>query len=231
MEPTDDYSALQQAMVKFSSEYMKPVADAKQRGGELKRPTDRAFATVFYGFAEIASALEALALSEVLLGVAPPRSSRIKKDDYLKFLIGAYLQEMYILEQRMTSYATKISRMYKTFSNAESLVHAVRHSFASIVRTRGGHVHAQRYSDEKLDMLSGLSLISAYEAEFTSAFHFEYATIRREWEETVKRNNAHTKRLVNHFSSVVLQNIAKNGRIILPRTGKGGRTHAPAVDA
>ena len=35
------------------------------------------------------------------------------KDEYIKFLVGAYLQEVYVLEQRLSAYAKKTSRLYK----------------------------------------------------------------------------------------------------------------------
>jgi len=92
MKPLSGYARYQTALAKFASAYMDPASKAKMRGEQYLRPTDKAFASVFNGFTEIANTLEALELAEVLIGLPAPKSRRIKKDEYLKFLIGAYLQ-------------------------------------------------------------------------------------------------------------------------------------------
>jgi hypothetical protein len=122
VKPQEGYDEMLKLMADFASAYLGPAWERKKAGQEHALPTDTQFSEIFYGFSEIGSALDALKLTEELLRLAPPRSKRIDKDSYLKFLVGSYLQELYILEQRLTAYAKKISRIYRT----PSLPSAVR---------------------------------------------------------------------------------------------------------
>ena len=116
----------QAVMADFAAEYIKPMVEAKQAGSELERTTDKAFRDIFFGYTEITATLDAIDLVEILISVSPPRSKRVIKDDYIKFLVGSHLHEIYMLEQRMTAYATKISRLYKN-ADLSSMVKAIVH--------------------------------------------------------------------------------------------------------
>jgi hypothetical protein len=118
MKPHSGFDKLLIAMADFAADYLRPLREAEKRGEKLVRPTDSAFENVFFGFMEISDTLDVLALTETLFRLAPP-AKRIKKSQYLQFLIGAYLQEVYILEQRLKAYAKKTARLYKIESPRE----------------------------------------------------------------------------------------------------------------
>ena len=221
MKPLSGYAKYQSAMAEFAAAYTKPAWDAKKRGERHARPTDSAFSSVFYGFTEISNTLDALALTETLIGLAAPRSKRVRKDEYLKFLIGAYLQEVYILEQRLTAYTKRISRLYRITGNISSLLGIIQNTFGGITHTRGSHVHSQRFSDQKLDLLSGLALISTVKDEFTFDMHFEYTLVQREWRRTVRENNAATRTFMDYYCDQLYPHVSRAGQIFLPRTGRG----------
>lgn len=217
------FARLQVAMASFAQEYSDPARAAKKRGEELDRPTDAAFAAIFYGFTEISNTLDALDLIETLIGLSVPRSKRIKKEEYLKFLIGTYLQEVYILEQRLTSYVKKLGRVYQVPGGFKNLAAVIQDVFCGITRTRGSHVHSQRYSNQKLDMLTYLSLISTFKPDIKDDLHFEYKLVRHEWRKTVKENNAATRTLMDFYCDRLFEHISKNDQIFLPSTGKVAR--------
>jgi hypothetical protein len=75
-------------MANFSASYIKPMWDEKKAGGILKRETDDCFFAIFQGFNEISATIDALAVAGKLIGIAPPRVSSIRKDDYFKFIMG-----------------------------------------------------------------------------------------------------------------------------------------------
>ena len=215
-------------MVDFAADYMTPAIEAKKRREELPRPTDSAFANVFYGFTEISGALEALLLSRVLIGLSPPRSKLIKKDDYLKYLINAYLQEVYILEQRLSAYARKVLRMYGRGANEaaytatiNTLLSSISARFSGITNTRGGHVHSRRFSDERLDFLSGLTLIGQYKAEFAAAVDFEFKMVQVKWKKTISDNNIATQQFLDYYFDAIFPLVTRSEKIFLPPTGRG----------
>lgn len=219
--PASGYSRFQSAMSDLSGEYIKPAWEAKKNGMVLTRPTDSAFDSLFLGFHEISNTVEALHLAEVIVGLAAPRSSKIKKDEYLKFLVGAYLQEVYILEQRLKSYAKKVCRLYNKPNEVQPITKLIQDVFGGIILTRGAHVHSKRYSDQQLDALSNLTFISTYKKEFLEEMHFEYKFVQTYWRKTIKSNNAATHKFLNIYFDFLFAHISRSGKLTLPRTGKG----------
>jgi len=166
---------------------MRPLYEARKKGEEANKGKLSFFQKIFYGFTEISGAMESLKLAHTLISLAPPRSKRIKQDEYLKYHINAYLQEVYILKERLNIYATKLKRVYSK-TNRGNLVPAkinplfeiIKKAFESIVNTRGMHVHSYRYSDKDLDRLSSLFLISQFKDEFQDDANFEGGSIYME---------------------------------------------------
>jgi hypothetical protein len=78
-----------------------------------------------------------------------PRSISANRSDYLAFVVHAYLNEVYVLEQRMCSFVKSLTRAASKGSEARrnlerigpSLLDTVKTAFAGIRTTRGTHVH------------------------------------------------------------------------------------------
>lgn len=203
-------------MADFASGYLDPAWKKKKAGESHELPTDGQFSDVFHGFTEIGSALDALALTEELLRLAPPRSKRIDKDSYLKFLVGSYLQELYILEQRLTAYAKKISRLYCNPSLPTAVRRIVYEPLEGIIGTRGAHVHHRRFTDERLDMVSSLALFRRVGHQLGDDLEFEYKFAQLEWSKRVKENNEATRKIVDHYCTLLKVVACKDGKVFLP---------------
>lgn len=215
------FSRFQRSMSEFANHYIDPAwKSRKETGVVLDRPTDSAFSTFFFGFTEISNTLDALKLCETLIGVAPPRSKAIKYDEYFKFIVGSYLQEMYILEQRLSSYAKKMSRLYKSPEVMPIIEQFVSEPLEGIVQIRGAHVHAQRYSDKELDMLSMLTLVSQFDSKYSEHLKEQYWWAQMKWGKKIKSNNIATRTIVDKYFDILFEVMAKSGRFNLPRTGK-----------
>lgn len=225
MADEDGFARFQRVMSTFSKSYIDPALKSKREMGVvLDRPTDSAFSSVFDGFIEIANALDALKLCETLIVIAPPRSKVIKHDEYIKFLVGAYLQEMYILEQRLSTYATRMSRLYKNPQIDRNFKQLIEKSLEGIVSIRGKHVHAKRYSDDELDMLSTLTLISQFDSTYTEHVQDQYKLTKLEWGKKIKTNNSETRKIVNYYFDILYPIMTTNDQIALPRVGKSAKT-------
>lgn len=216
------FQRYQETILDFSTEYLEPAWQARKNKTELPAsPTDALFSTVFYGFTEIVSTIDALKLCQTLIRVAPPRSKAILPDEYFKFLVGAYFQEMYILGQRLDTYAKRMSRLYRKPQILPIVNEHILSPLSGINRTRGAHVHAQRYTDKDLDMLSTYSLLSRHDAEFADHLEDQYWLAQREWGEKVKNNNAAVKILADRYFDLLYPVVTKDGEFFLPRTGRG----------
>lgn len=211
------YDELLRLMADFASGYLDSAFKKRESGESYELPTDDQFSVVFHGFTEISGALDALALTEELLRLAPPRSKRIDKDNYLKFLVGSYLQEMYILEQRLTAYAKKLSRLYRKPSLPSAVQRVVFEPLEGIINTRGAHVHQHRFTDERLDMVSTMALFRRLRHQLGDDLEFEYKLAQREWSKRVKENNQATREIVNQYCKLLKAVICEDRKIFLPR--------------
>lgn len=216
MNTQHGYDKLMKMMADFASGYLGPAWEKKKNGERHELPTDIQFSEIFYGFTEIGSALEALTLIEKLLSLAPPRSKRIDKDSYLKLLVGSYLQELYILEQRLTAYAKKISRLYDKPSLPPAVRRVVYEPLEGIINTRGAHVHQRRFTDERLDMVSTLALFRRAGHQLGDDLEFEYKLAQLQWSKRVKKNNKATRTLIDQYCTLLNDVVCSDGKIVLP---------------
>ena len=210
-------------MAKWASAYMKPIIDNKL-GGTLSEPSKHVpFNTIFSGYTEISNTFDALKLSGTLISVAPPRSKKINNDEYIKYLINMYLQDMYILKERLNAYATKLKRMHiKAGRKAlvdefiEPLFTDVKSSFDGIVNTRGMHVHSTRYSDDALDDVTQMGLISRYDSSFTPHFNYSYKKAQKLWASRISKNNEDTEKILDHYFSELMKVVKVKDSVFMP---------------
>ncbi|MCP3709955.1 hypothetical protein M3I54_23735 [Paraburkholderia sp. CNPSo 3274] len=203
-------------MANFASEYLDPVVEAKQAGEELKRKTDGVFREIFSGYTEITATLDAVNLVATLVELSPPRSKKIEKDDYIKFLIGSHLQEVYMLEQRLTAYATKISRLYGIADLPAKIKTVVYGPLEAIIRTRGSHVHARRYSDEGLDWVAAMALFRRTAHKLGDDLEFEYRRAQLKWSRQIKNNNSEILVIVDRYFELIAAAIGADHKIAFP---------------
>lgn len=220
MSGYSDYGVL---MAEWASEYMRPIAENHKNGILTESSKHIPFNTIFYGFTEISNTFDALRLSEILVSVAPPRSKRINDDEYIKYVINTYLQDVYILKERLNTYATKLKRMHARCgrdilvqTHIDPLFEFVKSSLDALVNTRGSHVHAYRYSDEALDSLAQLALISRYNSEYEQHYKFSYKKAQRIWSSRIKSNNEATEKLLDHYFGSIIKIVKVNGSVFMP---------------
>lgn len=216
MDDKHGYDHLLGLMANFASAYLDPAFKKRKAGEAYELPTDRQFSSIFYGFTEITATLDALSLVEILIGTASPRTKRIEKDHYLQFLVGAYLQEMYILEQRLTAYAKKISRLYRKPALPSVVRRIVYKPMEGIIGTRGAHVHGHRFTDEHLDRVSTTALFRRIGHQLGDDLEFEYLIARREWKQRIKSNNEVTRQLVDQYCGLLRAVMCEGDKIVFP---------------
>lgn len=220
MSGYDDY---QELMAAWASEYMKPIWEGYQKGAGVDRSAHRVFGTIFYGFTEITNTFDSLRLSETLISIAPPRSKKVSADEYFKYVISTYLQEIYILKERLNAYATKLKRLYERAGKKneveEYLVPVfgkVKSVLDGVVAVRGSHVHDSRYSDDELDRISSLALISRNNSSFEMAYRKSLKSARMEWGERMGSYNGAIEDLLDWYFSQIINVVAKSGSVEMP---------------
>lgn len=204
-------------MAEWASNCLKPHIDKIKARDPVEIEEKELLNTIFGDFTDISDTYDALIMSETLISVAPPRSKKIEHDKYIKYVVNTYLQDVYILKERLNSYATRIKRIHNksgrselTSKHIEPLFDIVKDSFQSIVNTRGGHVHAKRYSDDELNDASTMALISNHSSDFQLHYDHSIAKAKIAWYERIRTNNAETKKLLDlYFKSLIL--VVKDG--------------------
>ena len=147
MNPQPPFAPYRAAMAVVQGLCIDASADAIARPSTSDSSIDAAATILLAGFREIDATHNALRLIETLTGVAPPGSKHVNRGEYLTFLVGSYLQEVYILDQRLDAYAKRVGRAYKGSLDPTAVMTPIRHIMNVILRRRGVHVHESRYED------------------------------------------------------------------------------------
>lgn len=196
-------------------------------------PQDFFFGNLFYGFNEIAISFERLKDLEVYISRLSNIKTPIEKIDYLSFLFENYLNETYILKERLNKYSKKIRDSYiedKRYISLREicilLINTVEDSLKNITNLRGSHIHDVRYLDKDIKRLTSLILYKEYldrlqkylpEDYVIPNFKNEYHKLRKKWKKIFKDNNKQVKILLNIYFEAMLKIVFKNnGEISYP---------------
>jgi hypothetical protein len=189
-------------------------------------PQDIFFGDLFYGFNEIFISFERLKDLEVYISRFPNTKTPIAKIDYLRFLIENYLNEMYLLKERLNKYSKKIREFYiedKRYisirKTCNQLISTVEDSLKNITTLRGSHTHVVRYLDKDIERLIKLFLYKGYldglqkylpDNYITPNFKTEYRKSRRKWKKIFKDNNEEIKIMLNYYFKIMLKIVFNN---------------------
>ena len=210
-------------MADLAKTFIIPIKEASDRGEDFEPEGYDDFYKIFKGFTDICETIETIEMLLILVELNPPRSKRVSIDLYFKHIIASYFSEVYILKERLNSYATKISRMYAKSNPSlninkdfDGLYSSIKVSLEGISNTRNLHVHSERHSDKDLNWLSSLKLVSDSDESFEQGLNYQYKSLKRKWKQQISDNNeAMVKLLVSYFDTI-FKLISVGGEIILP---------------
>ena len=161
-------------------------------------------------------------LTLAFISLVPPKSKKINRSDYLKYHIHVYLQEIYILKERLNEYATTLQRRYTKINKEINvkeyitpLFQIIKMMFNDITNVRSKHVHAQRFSDSDLDWLSSTTFLSKFHDEYELPSKRIYKKVSQEWETTIKKNTKEINKIIDIYFNTIYAVITKNDKLIL----------------
>lgn len=169
---------------------------------------DRLHDIIFYGFCEISNSWYILNDCEIYIGRFPFPKTKITKEGYLLFIIGAYYSELYILRERLNSYTIKISRAFKKRGfpfNDEILKDMVTEPLKDVLGVRAHHIHKGRIEVNELGRLSMLASIikQSSDKKFKGIanlyYKLDYRKTRKEWKKLIIKNNIEVKKLLDAY--------------------------------
>lgn len=219
----DNIEKYQRLMADWAAQVLGPHTDKIAAGESIDFDGKDDFEVIFRGFMEITDTYEALEFSAKLLSVASPRSKKIAKEKYIRFVVNTYLQDVYILKERLNAYATKIKRMHDrmgrsglTEAHIQPLFTPVKEQLQGLVDVRGAHVHQTRFSDERLSEASSFELLVQFDSKFEFYYERTVTQAKREWRKRIESNNKATKKILNEYFGGLLQVVAENDEVITP---------------
>ncbi len=196
-----------------------------------KRPEDKSvfiFTKLFKPLSELITNMDALENISIYVARFPYSGQKVSRLDYLKYHIENYLNELYILKNRLIAYLTSLERAYRKSDNIEQikrvfkpLYNNISESLEAYVNIRGAHVHKNRYTDEDLDRLSTLSVLATSQDEnFKSIiqplFIAEYKKVRKKWVRNMKRDIQELHQILSHYFKAMSSVLIDKGKIIYP---------------
>ena len=211
----------------------------------LKReftPADHFFSVLYNGFREISDSYYSLLDIETYIGRFPYSKTKISKVRYMIYHIECYLNEAYILRERLKAYITKVGRLYKkdpkhsdVLKKMRSLFLLIDDAFNNIVKARGFHVHESRFKDGDLDRISSLEFFAQYEDEefrlLRFLFKLDYRIIRKKYKRTLVSNNKNIRKLLDGCFDILYEVVTlQDGKLHYPKgikaqpaAGRGAR--------
>ena len=153
-----------------------------------------------------------------------PRGLTNAKADYLAFIVHAYLNEIYILEQRMGLYLKQLTRASSKKSEVHKnlkrigpeLTELILASFGDVSNIRGEHVHRESFSDPGIERLSAFELMhkTGNQAQFFKPYRSEMKRVRKSFDERFESNEAALNTLMSPYYQKLSEAIFKtNGEL------------------
>jgi len=217
------YSKYQKDLLPFIIEYVTPILNERSKGKIAYRSQGDFSDKITSGFLEISKTFDSLQLSKQFIKIAPPKSKKITKDEYIEYHVQHYLQEVYILKERLVKYAKHIMRIYKNILNKEgvestikSLITLVEKSLKNIIDVRGEHVHDTRYIDKTIQDLKLFSLSSQHDEKFIKIEKISYTTAKNKWKAKLKTFNQDIEQLLDIYFGTLHLIVFKDGKVLTP---------------
>ena len=223
------FEKFRKAVLEAANQHYKPLMDAhrdelgetiKNHLFELEGPRqinrqlnarDQYFGKMFQGFLEIQTSLETLEDIHFYIRRFPFTGTRIAPERYLQFHVETHFTEIYVLRERLDTYVTLFQRQFRkdphltdVQARCDALAKAIENALHGVVLARGQHVHKVRFSDDGIDRLASIALLTkGPDDDLTILMKDYYRRQRREvkktWSGRTKANLKAIKELLDVF--------------------------------
>ena len=191
-------------------------------------PADIRFSKLSSGFFEVNDSYYSLLDIEVYIGRFPYGNTGVSKTRYLAYHMGNYLNEVYILKERLKSYFTTVGRLYRDDMRIQGILKPlsdfVINGLRGIIDVRSEHVHKKRIVDENISRLSTFELIFKNGGKevhiLRNIYDFDYRSIRKSYKQTIKQNNEQIKKMLDACFDILCVVVANDKRQIKPAATK-----------
>jgi hypothetical protein len=184
---------------------------------------------LFRPLSEIIQTVQSIENIAVYIKSFPYKRQKISRVAYLKYHVENYLNEIYVLKNRLISYLQLIDKSYKKSTAGSEvskktlpLYTLTSEALKNYTDIRGAHVHKYRYSDDDFDRLSSLELLTMVEREdkfgiiMVNLSNQAYSEIRTKWVKKINSDITEINRLLEIYFENILLAITKDEELIFP---------------
>jgi len=226
MNKLDGYAKFEKLMADYAPSFIGPLVEQKLKDESFFSTQKGMKFIIFNGFSEISDSIKTLKLIETFIKINPPKENGINYSNYLTYHVHNYLQEMYILKERLTTYSKNIERSYsKVIDNnmfkdiVESVMKSILDALNGITGSHGArnkHVHSEKFKDEELNLLSSTTFLADFHDEFKIKSEHAYLSAKDKWSTTVQNNNHELNKLIDIFFNTIYTVISVDDKVVLP---------------
>lgn len=175
-------------------------------------------------FLEINQAIDALKLSIRLAESAQPRLHSLDRTTYLRYHINAFLNELYILKERLKAHHSLALVIFrprlnvkekKIFKRAMSLW--LKENLSNSIQVRNYHVHESRYTNELINYAEILSIPKLSETELTNAVELVEKLSKYKWLNEAKSYLSNLDCVLDTYCDVIYSGCFPKGKIVIPK--------------
>lgn len=190
---------------------------------------DRLLLDVVHLLTELSDSLGMLNDIDVYMRRFPFRSYGVPPTRYLRYHIGNYLGEMYVIKERLITLAKLVEKAYSKNARRE-LVRTcaanarkiAEESLEQIAKVRGSHIHKSRYSDTEIEEFELYALLSNTPDDpdtppYSLLHDFTYKNLRKKWCRLIATNNQNLARVLDNYCAAILPALfSDDGSFIRP---------------
>lgn len=166
---------------------------------------------LFKPFSSIFKSHETLQDIEVYVRRFPFRGTRVSPATYLRHNIEVYLQEVYILRQRMIDFLNYLEKDYAKSSQGVSLKNInapfcreIKKRLKPIIKARVNHVHGWGYDDKRLSRLDTLELLANYNSRSKMRHSKKFKVVHRIlYEDAYKEERKRWSKLLHQWNETI----------------------------
>ncbi len=182
---------------------------------------------LFRPMTEILNSLESIENIAFYTQNFPYEDEALSKVSYLKYHVENYLNEIYLLKNRMIAYLKLLVRAYKKSKYSEYVFKTISPLFSLIskgldgyIKIRGAHVHENRYSDIDFDRLTTLEFFANRHGELSKPMSHllnrAYTETETKWVDNIKQALEGIKKIIEFYFSTLIEAITEGGLLIFP---------------
>lgn len=180
---------------------------------------------------EISACVENLRDIAIYVRNFPFARAGISKHRYLRYHVEGYIQEVFLLRERLRRILTFVGRRYRTDSRGASIAVVIRElnrrvteAFSVVTTARGVHVHEHRLYDDDLYRLELVEVLGRADPRYARMAAEMYRDVQVEKRNWIAKNNVVTFELADRcFRGLRAIVFTAGGRMRYPPAARGSQ--------